>query len=261
MKIIGKSDIGKVRRLNEDSFGIREIAKGAFLVAVCDGMGGLDCGDIASKLTLDSFMDVVQRLCRTHIKDGVLSLLDEEIEYIFTNAALIANQRVLGKQEEIDVQSGMGSTLVAAMIRDNGRLISWANVGDSRFYTIDSRDILQVSKDHSYVQHMIDLGKMTLEESRRSKKRHLITKAIGLDEILYQPDVDTFALSPEERAETKIILCSDGFSDAVSEEECYAIAMDPELSLEQKADALVELAKSNDGSDNITLIIADLGED
>ena len=76
MKIIGKSDIGKVRRLNEDSFGIREIAKGAFLVAVCDGMGGLDCGDIASKLTLDSFMDVVQRLCRTHIKDGVLSLLD-----------------------------------------------------------------------------------------------------------------------------------------------------------------------------------------
>lgn len=261
MKFFGKSDIGNVRTVNEDAFGIREIAAGALLAVVCDGMGGLDCGDVASRLALESFMDVVERLCRSHVKDGELSLCDTDVEFIFSNAAMIANERVLNKQEEIDVNKGMGTTLVAALIRDGGRLISWANVGDSRLYTVDPRDILQVSKDHSYVQYMIDLGKLTLEESKKSKKRHLITKAIGLDDVLFEPDVDTFPISVEEAANTKILLCSDGFSGAVEEDECAAIAMDSSLSVEERVNKLVALAKEKDGSDNITLIMIDLGEE
>ena len=260
MKIYGKSDIGKVRKANEDVFGVKKIADNAVLAVVCDGMGGLDFGDVASRLTLDAFTDTVARLCASHIKNGILTLDDSDAELIFNNAALVANNRVLRKQEELDVHSGMGSTLIAALIRDGGRLISWANVGDSRLYTVDHRDILQVSKDHSYVQLMLDLGKMTLEESRKSKKRHLITKAIGLDDELYTPDVDTFPLSKSEAMETKILLCSDGFSSAVSEEDCMRISLDTSLSVKERVDTIVELAKENDGSDNITLIFIDLNE-
>ncbi len=260
MKIFGKSDIGKVRKANEDIFGITKIAENATLVAVCDGMGGLDFGDVASKLTLDTFTDVVARLCASHIRDGILTLSDSDVEIIFKNATLIANNKVLSKRDELDVRNGMGSTLIAALIRDGGRLISWANVGDSRLYTIDPRDILQVSKDHSYVQYMLDCGKMTLEEARKSKKRHLITKAIGLDNELYTPDVDTFPLSKKEVSETKIILCSDGFSSAISEEDCMSISLDTSLSVKERVDKLIELAKDNDGSDNITLVFIDFNE-
>lgn len=258
MKIFGKSDIGNVRKVNEDSFGIREIAENAVLAVVCDGMGGLDLGDVASRLALESFCDIVARLCASHIKNGKLSLSDNEADLILFNAVTIANNKVVSKQEEAEVSEGMGTTLVAALIVDGGKKISWANVGDSRLYTVDSRDILQVSKDHSYIQYMIDQGKMTLEESKKSKKKNLITRAIGID-VTCEPDIDTFPLTDAEIAETKILLCSDGFSGSVSEEECSAIALDSSLGTEEKVEKLIELAKKNNGSDNITLIMAELG--
>ena len=257
MKVFGKSDIGKVRKANEDAFGIREIADNALLIVVCDGMGGLDCGDVAAKIALDSFSDTVERLCKSHIKEGRLSLSDREADLIMSNAVTVANNRVIKKQEETDVPEGMGTTLVAALIQDGGKQISWANIGDSRLYTVDTRDILQVSKDHSYVQHMIDIGKLTLEEAKKSKKRNLITRAIGIDSTC-QPDVDTFPLSQSEIAETKILLCTDGFSNGVSEEECSSVVMDSSLSIEERVNKLIDLAKENDGSDNITLTLVEL---
>lgn len=258
MKVYGKSDIGNVRKVNEDAFGIKEIAENALLAVVCDGMGGLDLGDVASKLALESFIEIVERLCEPHIKKGKLSLSEKDVDLIFFNAVTIANNRVINKQEEVEISEGMGTTLVAALIQDCGKKISWANIGDSRIYTVDSRDVLQVSKDHSYIQYMIDLGKMTLEESKKSKKKNLITRAIGID-VTCEPDIDTFPLGAQEIPDTKILLCSDGFSNSVSEEECSSIALDPTLEVEEKVDRLVELAKKNNGSDNITLIMIELG--
>ena len=260
MKVFGKSDIGNIRKANEDLFGTKLIADNAVLAVVCDGMGGLDLGDVAAEVALTSFGETVTRLCSSHIKDRRLSLSDTQADFILNNAVTIANNRVIEKQEEIDVSEGMGTTLVAALIIDGGKKISWANIGDSRLYTVDSRDILQVSKDHSYVQYMIDQGKLTLEEARKSKKKNLITKAIGID-VTCSPDVDTFPLSAEEIKETKILLCTDGFSNSVSEEECMSITMNPSLSTEQKVNTLIELAKKNDGSDNITLVMIDLSGD
>ena len=258
MQIFGKSDIGNVRKVNEDSFGIMQIADNAMLAVVCDGMGGLDLGDVASKLALESFCNVVSRLCDSHIENGRLTLSDREADLILFNAVTIANNKVISKQEEVEISEGMGTTLIAALIVDDGRKISWANIGDSRLYTVDDRDILQVSKDHSYVQYMIDQGKMTLEEAKKSKKKNLITRAIGIDATC-DPDVDTFPLSSDEVAKTKLLLCSDGFSGSVSEEECSRIALDGSLSVEEKVDKLIDLAKKNNGSDNITLIMAELG--
>lgn len=257
MKVFGKSDIGKVRQTNEDAFGAREIAENALLVVVCDGMGGLDCGDIASRLAIDVFSDTVARLCKSHIKGGKLILSDREADLILSNAVTVANNRIIKKQEETSAIDGMGTTLVAALIQNGGKQISWANIGDSRLYTVDSRDILQVSKDHSYVQYMIDQGKLTLKEAKKSKKRNLITRAIGID-VTCQPDVDTFPLTEAEIAETKILLCTDGLWGGVEEEDCMAIVMDGSLSVEERVTRLVELAKENDGSDNITLTMVEL---
>lgn len=258
MKVFGKTDIGNVRKVNEDAFGIREIADNAILAVVCDGMGGLDLGDVASKLALESFSDIVERLCASHIKKGKLSLSEKEADLILFNAVTVANNKVISKQEEVDVSEGMGTTLVAALIQDGGKKISWANIGDSRLYTVDPNDILQVSKDHSYIQYMIDQGKMTLAEAKTSKKKNLITRAIGID-VTCEPDIDTFPLSDEEIAQTKILLCTDGFSNSVSEEECSRIALNNSQSVEKRVDKLVALAKKNNGSDNITLIMIELG--
>lgn len=257
MRYFGMSDVGNVRKTNEDCFLIKEIAKNALLAVVCDGMGGLDCGDLASSLASSSFLSTVERLIKPFTNDGILKLDDSEAYIILSNALTVANNRVIAKEEEINAVEGMGTTLVAALILNGGKQISWINIGDSRIYTVDSRDILQVSKDHSYVQYMIDIGKLTLEESKKSKKKNLITKAVGIEDEC-EPDIDTFTLRDEEIRDTSILLCSDGFSNSVSEEECSAIVMDPSLTTEKKAEILVDLAKKNDGSDNITLILVEL---
>lgn len=257
MTYFGKSDVGNVRKTNEDCFLIKEIAENALLIIVCDGMGGLDSGDIASSLASTSFLQTVERLAKPFTKNERLSLTDSEAYIILSNALTVANNKVIAKEEAINATGGMGTTLVSALILDGGKQISWINIGDSRLYTVDSRDILQVSKDHSYIQYMIDIGKLTLEESKKSKKKNLITKAIGIEEEC-EPDIDTFALRDEEIKDTSILLCSDGFSNSVSEEECSAIVKDGSMTAEEKVNTLIDLAKKNDGSDNITLVLVEL---
>lgn len=257
MTYFGKSDVGNVREANEDCFLIKEIAENALLAVVCDGMGGLDSGDIASSLASVSFSMTIERLTKPFTKDGILKLNDNEAFIILSNALTVANNKVISKEEEINAIDGMGTTLVAALIIDGGKQISWINIGDSRLYTVDSRDILQVSKDHSYIQYMIDIGKLTLEESKKSKKKNLITKALGIEEEC-EPDIDTFTLRDEEVKDTSILLCSDGFSNSVSEEECSTIVKNKSMTAEEKVNTLIDLAKKNDGSDNITLILVEL---
>ena len=257
MVYYGISDIGLVRDNNEDCFGIYQIGD-AVLAVVCDGMGGENCGEVASALTLETFADTVARMCKPKLEGEHLSLSERDAYVILYNAAAKANDTLVTYQAEHPESEGMGTTLVAALIMDGGKTVSWLNVGDSRLYTVDGKDILQVSKDHSYIQYLVDTGEITPEEAKTSKERNLITRAVGIRPEV-EPDVDTFPLSDAEVADTHILLCSDGFSGAVSEEECYALVRDNTLTVKEKADALVELAKKNDGADNITVILVDLG--
>jgi protein phosphatase len=150
----------------------------------------------------------------------------------------------------------MGTTLVAALVCD-GRSIAWINLGDSRLYTIDQRDILQVSKDHSYIQYMIDTGEITAAEAQNNPARNLITRAVGIEKDV-SPDIDLFELSDEEMKNTTLLLCSDGLSGALPEEECMEIANRRDLSVEQKADLMIKGAIKHGSTDNITLILAQL---
>jgi len=255
MNFFGKSDIG-TRDNNEDCFGIYEIGDNACLFAVCDGMGGESSGEIASRLALESFSETVLSICKLHLKENKLSLTLREAELILANAAEHANGVLLDYQDAHPESAGMGTTLVAAIVCD-GTSIAWLNLGDSRLYTVDQRDILQVSKDHSYIQYMIDTGELTAEEAKTSPVRNLITRAVGIEKEV-SPDVDLFELSEKEKAETTLLLCSDGLSGALAEEECMAIANHRDLTPEAKVDLMIERAKQCGSTDNITLILVEL---
>ena len=256
MRFFGKSDSGAYRDNNEDCFGIYEIGENACLFAVCDGMGGESSGEVASRLALDGFADTVLSICELHLKENKLSLTLREAELILSNAAEHANNLLRDYQKEHPESAGMGTTLVAAIVCD-GRSIAWVNLGDSRLYTIDSKDILQVSKDHSYVQHLIDTGEISAAEAKKSPARNLITRAVGIEDTI-APDIDLFDLSATEQSETTLLLCSDGLCDTIPEEECMALANDRALSLEEKADRMIESAKAHGSQDNITLILVEL---
>lgn len=253
------SDVGKIREHNEDSYLLLPLAKNALLAVVCDGMGGLSCGEVASKLAIEAFADTVKRICALKIKEDRLSLSDREADLILSNAVTRANNTVVEYRQEHPDCGEMGTTLVGAILfrNANSASISWVNVGDSRIYTVDPRDILQVSRDHSYLQYMIDTGEITPEEAAHCKKNGIITRAIGIDTQV-EPDIDTFLLNADECASTYIYLCSDGFSGALSEDHCMSVINAPSPSLQQKAEGLVGEARENDGSDNITLILIDL---
>lgn len=261
MKHFGISDVGNVRQINEDSYEITSIADNALLAVVCDGMGGLSCGEVASRLALDSFIATLKRLCRGRISEGQLTLPERDANMILDFCATAANDAVMNYRKEHADVDRMGTTLVAALIIDLGghATVSWINIGDSRIYTVDHRDILQVSRDHSYVQYLLDTGEITHEEAKHHPKSNIITRAIGIGETV-EPDVDTFPLSSEECAMTHIFLCSDGFSGSLDEDDCMKKINDPTKNVEQKTAELVSHIKSIDGSDNITLVMIDLGD-
>ena len=261
MKYFAISDVGNVRKVNEDSYSVSSLADNALLAIVCDGMGGLSCGEVASSLAVETFRETVERLCRGRVKDGILTLPERDANLILANAATRANHAVMDYHRAHAEIESMGTTLVAALIVDLGgkASVSWISLGDSRIYTVDHRDILQVSRDHSYVQYLVDTGEITYEEAKHHPRSNVITRAIGIGDDI-EPDVDTFPLSPEECAMTHVFLCTDGFSGSLDEDDCMKKINDPEKTAEEKATELVAHIKKIDGSDNITLVLIDLGE-
>ena len=256
MNFFGKSDIGNSRENNEDRFGVYPIGDNAYLFAVCDGMGGENAGEIAAHMALSAFSETVLAICKLHLKENKLSLTLREAELILANAAERANSILLSYEETHSECRGMGTTLVAALVCDR-ESIAWLNLGDSRLYTIDQKDILQVSKDHSYLQYMIDTGELTAKEAEKSPIRNLITRAVGIDKEV-SPDVDLFELSPSEWEETTLLLCSDGLSGHLPEQTCMSIANRRDISLSERAELMLEEAKKNGSTDNITLILVEL---
>lgn len=262
MTVFGLSDAGTVRDHNEDSYRIVRLANNAVLAVVCDGMGGLSRGEVASALAADTFVNTAKRICGLKTKENILSLSDQEAFLALSNAATRANNAVVEYRASHPDAGEMGTTLVAAIIcrGKNSASVSWINVGDSRIYTVDQRDILQVSRDHSYLQYMIDTGEITPEEAKNCQRNGVITRAIGIEEKV-EPDIDTFVLNEEECAMTHVYLCSDGFSSALAEEHCMSVINDPTHDPREKAERLVKDARDADGSDNITMILIDLKGD
>ncbi|MCF0121487.1 MAG: Stp1/IreP family PP2C-type Ser/Thr phosphatase [Oscillospiraceae bacterium] len=236
MELYGITDKGKVRHSNQDYFRILSNTDRHICAAVvCDGMGGAKAGNIASKLAADTFVDY---LLKRIVADP------DELALVMTDAVQNANVTIYDKSIGDPDCSGMGTTLVAAVVTDGGTVV--LNVGDSRCYLINAEKITRVTCDHSVVEDLVRRGDITREEARTHPNRNLITRAVGTNPSVIP---DTFRLSPS--AGDTLLLCSDGLSNTIQEDEIKQIVNEAE-NLEAACKALVELSLSRGAPDNIT---------
>lgn len=228
-----RSDVGLVREHNEDSFLLRTP-----LFAVCDGMGGHAAGEVASSIAVKVIGEEAPNTA-----DDVL--LGAAIE--------AANQAVIEAPQKGIGKPGMGSTASAIFIEGNQMAV--AHVGDSRIYLLHHGTLVRVTHDHSYVEELVDSGQITADEARNHPSRSVVTRALGSDPEMY---ADHFTLEVSDG--DRIILCSDGLSSMILDDEIESIAVS-NITPQNAADSLVSAALTAGGADNITVIVVDILDD
>ena len=236
MQVQALTDIGRKRQVNQDYIFQSAEPVGAFpnLFIVADGMGGHKGGDFASKYLTETMVGFISRT------------QNSDIIKVLRNAVRMSNTLIYEKSHSDPELSGMGSTLVAAVI--SGGVLTAANVGDSRLYII--RDgIIQVTKDHSYVEELVEAGEIERYSEEYNRKKNIITRAIGTEESV---EADYFEVDLIKN--DHILLCSDGLTNMVDEDTILAI-ISGHGSLQYKARTLVEAANENGGNDNIAVIL------
>ena len=236
LKTFSVTDIGMKRKLNQDYIYASEKAIGNLpnLFIVADGMGGHKAGDFASKCTVETICDLA---ARSFEKNPVL-ILKKAIE--------TANGTVWKKSAEDENFEGMGTTVVAASCL--GKYLQIANVGDSRLYVIGEQ-ITQITRDHSLVEEMIRMGGIDRDEARNHPDKNIITRAIGAADTV---DIDFFSV--ELKPLEKVLMCSDGLTNMLEDEEIRMIVQG-EGSIEGRARELISVANERGGKDNISVIL------
>lgn len=241
MRVWGMTDIGLVRKENQDAYQMREHTKsGHVICVVCDGMGGAAGGRLASGIATETFVSELEKILAPE-------MTPEQLIEASSCAVAMANEAIQAMAQEMEEYRGMGTTLVAAVSYDEGVVVT--NVGDSRAYHITSNGITRVSKDHSLVERMLDMGDITEEEARRHPNRNLITRALGSDT---DAQCDGY-LCPMEQGEY-LLLCTDGLVNTVTDQEMlfeviHGGAQDSCL------ERLLEIAKTQGAPDNVTAVL------
>ena len=238
-KAAARTSTGRVRTGNEDSFGYRS-DHGIYVV--CDGMGGAAGGEVASRMTVDT---VLRRMT-----EGEGESFEQRRERLHA-AIEEANRVVLERADREPGLSGMGTTLVALLLDsvENPARALVAHAGDSRCYLFRGGRLTRVTQDHSLVDEQVRLGTMTEEEAERSPFRSVITRAIGT-----QPSVIEEAQEMAIEAGDVFLLCSDGLTREVAEEEIGRV-LGARNDVDQAAELLVEEANENGGRDNVTSVL------
>lgn len=237
LKTFSITDIGRKRKVNQDYVYSSEQPVGNLpnLFLVADGMGGHNAGDYASRLTVET---IVEKSAGLEAADAV-SILDESIR--------AANTLVLQRAKEDVRLQGMGTTVVASVCC--GSTLYVANVGDSRLYVVNSREICQVTKDHSWVEEMVRRGGIGREEARNHPDKNIITRAVGAEETV---KIDFFQVQLQEG--DTILMCTDGLTNMLEDDEIRMI-LDGARDIVEKAQGLVDAANANGGRDNISVIL------
>ena len=241
----GRTDIGLVRKNNEDNFGY-DARHGIF--AVCDGMGGQAAGELASKIAVDTVVSYFRDA--TNVKTPVVG---KTFEGVSNRAATLANAIQLANlaiQEAgaANIQAaGMGSTIVAVCVEGNH--FSIANVGDSRIYLIRAGNIQQLTNDHSLVMEQVRRGLLTLEEAEQSGIQNVIVRALGSDDSV-EPDLADHEFAREDI----LLLCSDGMSRFVRSDAMIELVVQAP-SLDEACQNLIQAAKDGASDDNITCLL------
>ena len=227
------SDPGRRRRQNEDSYVVSPP-----LFALADGMGGAQAGEVASRIAVEAM--------------GAEA--DSTGEERVANLIREANRRVFVRSHEDAAASGMGTTMTAAFVEDDGT-VTLGHVGDSRAYRLRGDRLEQLTEDHSLVAELVRSGRLSAEEAERHPQRSVITRAIGTDP---EVDVDVFTI-PGEPGDL-FLLCSDGLTDMVDDDEIQRVLVDGRGDLEAAARVLVNRANQGGGEDNITVVFFELDE-
>src|SRR5436305_6505090 len=246
VKAYGLTDVGRQRQHNEDTFLVEDEAK-LFLVA--DGMGGHAAGEIASRIAVDSINEFI---VHTKEDDGTWPHAYDEHYTRTTNrlmAALrMANTRVLEAMRKHAKLRGMGTTVVAAMAEDGK--FSVAHVGDSRAYMIRNGKISRITNDHSWVFEQVQAGMLTEAEAEKHPLRNVITRALG-GALQVSPDASEI----EVKEGDVFLLCSDGLTGMVPEDEILKVVTQSNGDLEKACQKLIEEANERGGLDNVTAIL------
>lgn len=243
MRSAGRTDIGLVRKVNEDSFLCEKLEgiEDSYLYIVADGMGGHNAGEVASSMA-------VQEVA-SHIRKNVEELRHgaREIQALVRNSMLYANDKVYKTSIIKKDCLGMGTTLSMVLIKDGSAYIG--HVGDSRIYLIKDKKIRKLTEDHSLVAELVKAGTIKPEEADSHPQRNVITRALGTE---YNLDPDVFIESVQ--CGDIILICTDGLSNAVNEEDMIKTAVSSQ-DLEEACELLISKAKDNGGFDNITAVV------
>lgn len=257
LEVTAKTDTGRVREANEDNFVVTQdcansewiLPKEPYLnseagtiLVVADGMGGLNAGEVASKIAIDSIKeDMVQ------LNEDIQG--EKDIKRILINAVLNAHKKIVAGGKTDPDTEGMGSTIVIAWIKDFKIHVGW--VGDSRCYVSRNKKLLQLSKDHSFVQSLVDSGELTKEQAFSHPQSNIITQSLGDDSHSPKPDYVAFSVDDNDI----FLLCSDGLNSMVKDEKIEAIVAENK-NLPELAEMLIQEANNEGGNDNITVLMA-----
>lgn len=238
MNVYGQTHIGLVRETNQDALEYGTLNDVAQYAVVCDGMGGANGGNIASKIAVE--------VIGSRIRDGYQE--SSSAEHLLTSAMATANVGVFERAQREEALSGMGTTVVAVITCAHTAYIS--HVGDSRLYLYREGNLSQVTRDHSVVQELIESGQITEEEARSHPRKNYITRAIGVVSEEYGEYDELELLSGD-----RLLLCTDGLTNEVSPTQiCQLLA----LSAEDAVQSLIRAALDDGGADNITVALMDI---
>lgn len=239
MKVYSRTDTGLVRSSNQDYCKTGDLPDGSVWAVVCDGMGGANGGSTASRIAAETIAEQLKELYNTE-------RYHDDIEKLIKESVAIANQRVYDMSMKVYSLSGMGTTVVVGLVRDE--VVHIVHAGDSRAYLYENGSLSQITKDHSMVQELVDMGQITLEEARNHPNKNIITRALGTRENL-KTDYNSVSF----RKESVLLICTDGLSNYLTEDDIAGFIKESRGT--ELVERLVEQAKFMGGSDNITAAV------
>jgi len=249
IRCVGMTDTGKVREHNEDTIATDgDIG----LLVLADGMGGYNAGEVASGIAVKTVLNLI----REQVEREDLSVLDKDTglsrpSIILRDAIHRANKIIYQTARSQPQCEGMGTTIVAALFFDNK--VSIAHVGDSRMYRLRSDRFEQVTMDHSLLQELVDRGFYSAEEAQRAANKNYVTRALGVE-----PNVDVELQEAAVQKGDVYVLCSDGLSDMVEDDDIHLTISTFSANLDTVAKQLIQLANDNGGRDNVSAVMAQI---
>ena len=248
---VALTDTGKVREHNEDMIGT-EADIGLFVLA--DGMGGYNAGEVASGIAVKTIINLV----RDSVAREDLSVRDPETgltrpSIILRDAIHRANKIIYHTSKTQPQCEGMGTTVVACLFHDNK--VSMAHVGDSRLYRLRDNRFEQMTLDHSLLQELVDRGFYSQQEAQRATNKNYVTRALGVEQ-----NVDVEIHEEPVQKSDYYVLCSDGLSDMIEDEDIHLTISTFSANLDTVAKQLIQLSNDNGGRDNVSVIMAHVTE-